>query len=64
MKTNLFSSALAATMIALTIVSASAAGIGIGITIGPSYRNHHRHQALHHRVCHFDRFGHRHCFWR
>lgn len=59
---NFFKMALAATMVALTTFGASAAGISI--TVGPSYRDHHRHHFTHHRVCHFDRFGYRHCFWR
>lgn len=66
MKRNLFKMALATTMIALTTVGASAAGIGIYIGPSPSYRPHHPPHFVqrHHRVCHWDRFGHRHCFWR
>ena len=61
MKTNLLKAALVATMVAVTTASASAAGIGI--YVGPSYRAH-PHHFVHHRVCNFDRFGYRHCFWR
>jgi len=62
MKANLLKAALAATMVALTTAGASAAGIGI--QIGPGYRVHHPLYLHHHRVCHWDRFGYRHCFWR
>jgi hypothetical protein len=62
MKNNLLKAALVATMVAATTAGASAAGFAI--QIGPSYRVHHPHHFYHHRVCHFDRFGYRHCFWR
>ena len=54
---NIFQAALVASMVTLTSVGASAAGIDIHI--GPVGVGVH-----HHRVCHFDRFGDRHCFWR
>ena len=56
---NIFQAALVAGMVALTTVGASAAGIGIHVgPIGVGVGVHH------HRVCHSDRFGYRHCFWR
>jgi hypothetical protein len=56
---NIFQAALVAGMVALTTVGASAAGIGIHVgPLGVGVGVHH------HRVCHWDRFGYRHCFWR
>ena len=61
MKTNLFKAALVATTLALTTIGASAAGIGIYVGPNVHHRDFHNY---HHRVCNFDHWGHRHCFWR
>jgi len=51
--------ALVLGLVALTPVSASALGVGIHVgPVGVGVGFHH------HRICRFDRFGYRHCWWR